>query len=71
MTTSELNAVREAGFGDEEIVELIGQVAMNVWTNFIGKAGQIDIDFPEVALLGQEQEGAMAESCQQEQACAC
>ena len=54
VTSAEFNAVREAGFGDEEIIEIIAHVAINTWTNFIGKIGQIDIDFPEVALLGQE-----------------
>ena len=51
VTSAELNAVRESGFSDGEIVEIIANVAVNTWTNFLGKAGQIDIDFPEVALL--------------------
>ena len=51
VTTAELNAVREAGFGDAEIVEIIANVSLNVLTNFFGKAAQIDIDFPEVELL--------------------
>ncbi len=53
VTAAELQAVRDAGYGDDEIVEIIAHVALNTWTNFLGKAGQIDIDFPEVALLGE------------------
>ena len=64
VTTGELQAVREAGFGDEEIVEIIAHVAVNTWTNFLGKVGRIDIDFPEVALLGQSHSAEQA-------ACAC
>ena len=51
VTTAELNAVREAGHDDGEIVEIIGHVGLNVLTNFFAKAGRIDIDFPEVQLL--------------------
>ncbi len=64
VTTGELEAVREAGFDDEEIVEIIAHVAVNTWTNFLGKVGRIDIDFPEVALLGQSHSSEQA-------ACAC
>ena len=42
--------MRLAGHSDAEIVEIITHVAMNYFTNILGKAAQIDIDFPEVAL---------------------
>jgi AhpD family alkylhydroperoxidase len=51
ITTGELNAVREAGYDDGEIVEIIGHIGLNVLTNFFAKAARIDIDFPEVQLL--------------------
>ncbi|MBL4844217.1 MAG: peroxidase-related enzyme [Planctomycetes bacterium] len=51
VSTAELNAVRAAGYDDGEIVEIISHVALNSLTNFLGKVGQIDIDFPRVALL--------------------
>ncbi len=54
VTAVEIQAVKDAGYGDADIMEIIANVAMNVWTNFLGKAGRIDIDFPEVALLGDE-----------------
>ena len=34
-----------------EIVEIIAVVALNVFTNILGKATRVDIDFPKVALL--------------------
>lgn len=45
-----LDAVRAAGHSDVEIVEIIAHVAMNIFTNLLGKATQIEIDFPRVEL---------------------
>ena len=49
--TGELQAARDAAFDDGEIVEIIAQVGVNAWTSLLGKAGQIDIDFPKVELF--------------------
>ncbi len=40
--------MRTAGASDEEIAETIGQVALNVLTNFFNKAADVEIDFPVV-----------------------
>ena len=53
ITQAELNAVRDAGYGEAEIVEIITHVGMNILTNLIGKASQVDIDFPKVTLQEQ------------------
>jgi len=50
VTTSELLAVRNAGYDDAEIVEIITHVGMNMLTNMIGKASRVEIDFPKVEL---------------------
>jgi len=50
VTGSEFDAVRSAGYGDAEIVEIIVHVGMNILTNLIGKASRVDIDFPTVSL---------------------
>lgn len=50
VTQAELDAVRQAGYGDAEIVEIITHVGMNILTNLIGKASRVDIDFPKVSL---------------------
>lgn len=50
VTATEVDAVRAAGHSDAEIVEIISHVAMNIFTNLLGKATQVDIDFPKVAL---------------------
>jgi uncharacterized peroxidase-related enzyme len=46
----ELAEVRSAGYSDSDIVEIITHVGMNFLTNVLGKASQIDIDFPKVSL---------------------
>ena len=48
-----MDAVRNAGYGNDEIVEIITHVGMNILTNLIGKASQVDIDFPKVSLQKQ------------------
>ena len=50
VTTAELLEVRNAGYDEAEIVEIITHVGMNVMTNILGKAGRVEIDFPKVAL---------------------
>jgi uncharacterized peroxidase-related enzyme len=51
VTTAEFDAARSAGLTDAEIVEVIAVLALNIFTNIIGKATRVDIDFPKVALL--------------------
>lgn len=48
VSDDDLSAARAAGVSDEEIAETIGQVALNVLTNYFNKAMDVDIDFPVV-----------------------
>ncbi len=50
VTNAEIDAVRNAGYGDAEIVEIIVHVGMNLLTNILGKASRVEVDFPKVAL---------------------
>lgn len=50
VTKAEFDAVRQAGHSDGEIMEIIAHVTLNIFTNLIGKATQIEIDFPKVEL---------------------
>lgn len=45
---AEIAAARDAGLSDPEIAETIGNVALNVLTNYFNKAVDVDIDFPRV-----------------------
>lgn len=45
---TELAAIREFGFDDAAIVEIVSHVAVNVLTNYINNVALTDIDFPAV-----------------------
>ncbi|MDX2151740.1 MAG: carboxymuconolactone decarboxylase family protein [Bryobacteraceae bacterium] len=44
----DLARVREAGYNDGEIAEIIATVALNVFTNYFNHTAQTEIDFPVV-----------------------
>lgn len=46
----EVAAVREAGFSEEEIVEILAHVALNLFTNYVNNAFAVPVDFPKVGL---------------------
>ncbi|ERH41345.1 hypothetical protein N751_17195 [Legionella pneumophila str. Leg01/11] len=41
-----IKAVREEGFTDEELVEIVAHVGMNTLTNYFNEAFKTEIDFP-------------------------
>lgn len=43
--------IRNAGFDDEQIVEMLAHVALNLFTNYINVALDVPIDFPKVKLI--------------------
>lgn len=60
VTNAEVRAVREAGYSDGEIIEIITDVALNFLTNALGKASQVEIDFPVVELLSRRKSSCCA-----------
>lgn len=50
VTDADVDALRRAGFDDEQIVELVAHVALNLFTNYINVALAVPIDFPIVRL---------------------
>ncbi len=42
--------MREVGYNDSDIVEVITHVGMNILTNMIGKLSRVEIDFPKVSV---------------------
>ena len=48
VSDADLQAVKAAGFTDAQIVEIVAVVAENVFTNFVNRVAQTDIDFPVV-----------------------
>ncbi|MCB0329307.1 MAG: carboxymuconolactone decarboxylase family protein [Bdellovibrionales bacterium] len=49
---SDLQATRDAGYSDEEILEIIGAVALNTLTNYFNEAVKTEIDFPKICAQG-------------------
>ena len=45
---SDVAAVRAAGFGDAEIIEIVLHVALNTLTNYVNEVARTDVDFPAV-----------------------
>lgn len=50
VSPDDVQALRDAGWSEEQIVETIGQVALNLFTNYINVALAVPVDFPRVAL---------------------
>ncbi|MFT4199857.1 carboxymuconolactone decarboxylase family protein [Gordonia sp. (in: high G+C Gram-positive bacteria)] len=46
---ADVEALRQLGWSDEEIVETVGQVALNLYTNYVNIALGVPVDFPTVA----------------------
>lgn len=47
---TDVSALRDAGFKDEQVVEIMAHVALNLFTNYINVAFDVPVDFPKVAL---------------------
>jgi uncharacterized peroxidase-related enzyme len=43
---ADVSAVRQAGYSDAEIIEIVQHVALNTWTNYVNEVFKTDIDFP-------------------------
>lgn len=48
MNDSDLSDLKQAGFSDAEIAEVIANVALNLYTNYFNHIVQPEIDFPKV-----------------------
>jgi uncharacterized peroxidase-related enzyme len=51
VSDKELHAVKEAGYSDEDVSEIIGHVGLNVLTNYFNNTAQTEVDFPKVELV--------------------
>ena len=47
----DLTQLRDAGYGDREIVEIVAHVAMSVFTNYFNHVAGTELDFPKVPEL--------------------
>lgn len=51
VSDDEVQKIRDAGYSDAEVVEIVGNVALNTLTNYINEVLKTEIDFPEVKAL--------------------
>lgn len=51
ISDADVRAVKDAGFDDAGIAEIIGHVGLNILTNYFNNAAQVTVDFPEVELI--------------------
>ena len=51
---ADIAAVRDAGYGDAEIAEVVAHVALNIFTNYFNNVAQTDLDFPKAPELMRE-----------------
>ena len=48
VTEFDVTKVLEAGYSEEQLIEIIGNVALNILTNYFNEALKTDIDFPTI-----------------------
>lgn len=48
VSDADVQSLRDAGFGDGEIVEVVAHIALNTFTNYFNHIAETDIDFPVV-----------------------
>jgi uncharacterized peroxidase-related enzyme len=48
VSDDDVRAVRDAGWTDAQIAEIVANVALNVYTNLINKTFNVEVDFPVV-----------------------
>ncbi|WP_342018544.1 hypothetical protein [Methyloceanibacter superfactus] len=46
MSNADLETVKAAGFTNGEVIEIVANVALNVFTNYFNNVAEPDIDFP-------------------------
>lgn len=51
VSDADVQAVRDAGYSNAEIVEIVGHVALNTLTNYINEVLGTELDFPTVGTL--------------------
>jgi uncharacterized peroxidase-related enzyme len=51
VSPAEVNALKAAGYTDAGIAEIVGHVALNIFTNLFNTAAGVEVDFPQVDLV--------------------
>ncbi len=51
LSAQDVVQVKQAGFSDAEVAELVAHVALNIFTNYTNVALDVPVDFPQVQLI--------------------
>lgn len=54
VTDADLDGLRDHGFTDGQIAEVVANVAVNLFTNYFNHVAETDIDFPKAPALNME-----------------
>ena len=46
ISDDDLGALRKAGFSDAEVIEIVANIALNVFTNYLNILSKTEVDFP-------------------------
>ena len=49
ISDEDLGALRDAGFSDAEVIEIVANIALNVFTNYVNILSKTEADFPATA----------------------
>lgn len=47
---ADINALKQAGYDEAQLIEIVQHVALNTWTNYINLIAETDVDFPVVSV---------------------
>ncbi|MEZ8128055.1 carboxymuconolactone decarboxylase family protein [Enterovibrio norvegicus] len=50
VSADDVQRVRDAGYSDGDIAEILAHVALNIFTNYTNVAFDVEVDFPKVSL---------------------
>lgn len=51
VSSKDIDSLKEIGFSEEEITEILAHVALNIFTNYTNVAFEVPVDFPKVGLI--------------------
>lgn len=51
VSNTEFEKVKEAGFNDAQIAEIVAAVALSIFTNYFNNIADTEIDFPKIELI--------------------
>lgn len=50
VSDADLAAVKAAGYGEDEVLEIVANVVLNIFTNYFNNVADTEIDFPRVTV---------------------